>query len=344
MWRGSWGVVVVMLSGCGDSSGEDDADGGDAATTTASTMASDGPTSTAGTASTGDTSTSGSSGSVDGTTGQLDCTLPEPPLSVELFTEVFDQSEDLVFDGVGNMLAKQGDDIVAVNAAGQSSVFATVPGPSYGLRMTQSGDVVIARWMDQVVSRVSAGGSPVDIATGLTLPNGMFVDLDDRVWFTDPLRASIYRVEPDGEVTLVIAGAEASSGGGIVYDEARSRLWFTAYEYAQLRRMEIDAMGNVGSFEIVLTFDGFVQGLALDQCGHLYMVDHRDSELMRLELDEAGEAVGEPVVLASLPSEVYNAQFGKGEGFSPTSLYMIGSSGAVYSVDVGIPGAAVPPL
>lgn len=342
MGRYSWGVLVVALVGCGDSTGDDDAGAGDAATTVATTDGS-APTTTGMSALETDADASSSGGAEETTTGELDCTLPEPPLSAEMFTDVFNGSEDLVFDGAGNMLAKQGPDIVAVDAAGQTSPFATAPGPSYGLRMMSNGDVVIARWMDQVLTRVSAGGKPVDIATGLMMPNGMFVDLEDRIWFTDPGQASIFRVENDGTVTQVIAGAEATAGGGIVYDEERSMLWYTAWEYGQLRRLEIDAMGNPGKFEIVLTADGLVQGITLDRCGNLYLVDQRDGELLRVEIDDAGQPVGDPVTLASIPSDIYSAQFGRGPGFSPTSLYIIGNPGAVYEVDVGIPGADVPP-
>ncbi|MEM7156540.1 MAG: hypothetical protein AAF799_27080 [Myxococcota bacterium] len=342
MGRWSWSVVLVVLVACGDSTGDGDDGAGDTATTAASdgaSVQSTGPETPA----TEDTGPADSSSSGDATTGELDCSLPEPPLAFEMVTDAFAQSEDLVFDGAGNMLAKQGDDIVAMDAGGQMSTFATVPGPSFGLRMMSNGDVVIARWMDQVLTRVSAGGSPVDIATGLTMPNGMYVDLQDRVWFTDPGQASIFRVEPDGTVTLIIAGSEAGAGGGIVFDEARSMLWYTASEYGQLRRIEIDPAGNPVEFEIVLSADGFLQGLALDQCGNLYTADTRDNELMRLEIDETGQPVGEPVVLVGVPSPIYGVQFGKGDGFSPTNLYAIGNPGTVVSVDVGIPGADVPP-
>jgi hypothetical protein len=56
----------------------------------------------------------------------------------------------------------------------------------------------------------------------------------------------------------------------------------------------------------------------------------------------SGAATGEPELLASAPQNVANAQFGRGPGFDPLTIYLSGNPGRVFAVPVGVPGAAQP--
>jgi sugar lactone lactonase YvrE len=88
--------------------------------------------------------------------------------------------------------------------------------------------------------------------------------------------------------------------------------------------------------------DSKLDGLVMDACGHLYVVDQGDSELYRVKLDAAGAAAGPEELLATFPQNVANAQFGSGPGFDSKTLYAAGNPGAVYAVPVGVAGAPVP--
>ena len=313
-------------------------DTADASTSsTTSDATDDGSTSSA---STSDGSTSGASSS-DGSgsdTGAIDCTLPTPPLSASTFTTGLMDANDLVFDGAGHLLAKNGDDIVSVDSDEQSQLFATVPGYSYGLRLRANGDAVIALPITDVVAQVAEGGMATNLATGLGLPNLIHVDSDDRVWFTDPGQSAVLRIETDGTVAPIVTGAGASSAGGIVLDEARAILWFTHGTAGQLRFAPIDDAGDAGKVEILTTIAGRLGGLALDACGNLYGIDDENARLYRFALDEAGALIGDAEELVTFANGVYSAQFGRGEGFSETSLYAVGPPGTVFVVDVGVPG------
>jgi hypothetical protein len=93
---------------------------------------------------------------------------------------------------------------------------------------------------------------------------------------------------------------------------------------------------------LVTTIDGASpDGLTLDACGYLYVVDQGNSTLYRVVLDEVGEATADATELLVFPTNVANAQFGVGEGFDDHTLYVGGNPGDVYAVTLEFPGAKI---
>jgi len=104
----------------------------------------------------------------------------------------------------------------------------------------------------------------------------------------------------------------------------------------------IEPDGSPGTVSEVTTIGGAPDGLTVDACGHLYVVDQQNSRLYRIRLTTGGNAVGTPTLLADFPTGVTNAQFGRGPGFSETATYASGNSGTVYRLEIGVPGAPYP--
>jgi hypothetical protein len=273
-----------------------------------------------------------------GSTGDFACPeLPRGPLTPELVSEDFAGTEDIAFDAAGGMVGRDGDDLVRLESNGTTSAWGSMSGFAYDMRFDLDGNLIVARPQLGSVVRITPGGDVSDVVTELSLPNGIHVDSMGRIWISAPNHAEILRVEADGSVTEdVLTGAAAGSAGGLVLDETRGMLFFTSYNFGQVRRAPVDDEGVAGAVEVVASPVGNPHGLALDACGNVYAVDHLNSRLYRLILDEAGDLVGEPELLASFETFVYNARFGVGPGFSETTLYVAGSSGSVWAVDVGV--------
>ena len=285
---------------------------------------------------------SGSSTTSEETTGGLPaCDKVAPgPFVPTLFVSGFAGSEDLGFDGQGGLALKRGDELVVVRADKSETVVTTgLPG-AYGTRYLADGRVLIALPQVGEVIAVTPVGVSADFVPGLKGPNGVFPDLDGAVWITEFGGSRLLRVAADLSETTIVGGAEAKSANGVVYDSLRGLVFYTNYQSGQVRRVKIDGEGAPGAPELVTAIAGASpDGLTLDACGHLYVVDQGNSALYRVLLDEVGAATGEAKELASFASNVANAQFGVGEGFDDHALYLAGNPGDVYVLAVGVPGA-----
>lgn len=350
---------AVLGAACGDdgsgdgSSGSSSGGGSTAAetdppvTTTTDPGTSTGP-------SPGTSSSSDSTGMVDSTgastgadtetdTAGVDCEALAPgPLAVEeVFAPgmPFDGTEDVSFDGQGNLAGKDGDDVLLVAADG--SVVDTLPdqGPAYGLRFRANGQLLAAKYQIGEIRVVNDGSALVTMAGGV---NGLWPDLDGNVWFTN--FASVRRINADDSVDPIVMGGDATTANGVLLDPDRSLLYFTNYGQGTVRAVEIMGDGSPGAVGLVASIPGTSpDGLNMDACGNLYVVDQGNSALYRVLLDPAGAPIGDPELLvAQFPTNVANAVWGSGPGWDPLSLYAAGVPGGIYRVEVGVPGLPYP--
>jgi hypothetical protein len=75
----------------------------------------------------------------------------------------------------------------------------------------------------------------------------------------------------------------------------------------------IDEQGDPGTPELVVEIPATsLDGLVMDACGYLYVVNQGGDELYRVLLDAAGASTDQPSPMALFPSNVANAQFGVG--------------------------------
>jgi sugar lactone lactonase YvrE len=256
-------------------------------------------------------------------------------------TDGFSGSEDLAFDGKGHIVAKDGASVVKIDAAGTVTPFASLPGTVYGLRYSPSGDVVAAQPQAGKLVKISTAGDVSDFVTGLSGPNGVYVAADDSTYVTEFGAGRVIKIAPGMTSGVTIAsGASLGAPNGVVFDPKRNLLFFTDYQGGIL--YSVDPAGGGTPTEVGQVNGAALDGLVLDACGNVYAVDQGGSRLYRFELDTSGALVGQPVLLADFPSNVANAQFGSGTGFTGTSLYAAGNPGVVFEVPVGVPGAPVP--
>jgi sugar lactone lactonase YvrE len=258
--------------------------------------------------------------------------------------DVLNGSEDFAFDGKGRIAARQGNKIVLVDSANQTTdlVANFSQNQSYGLRYRPDGNLVVAMPGAGTVVQVTPNGIVTDYVTGLGTPNGLYPDFDGNVWMTEIGAGRVSRINPDKTVDTLVTGTAATSANGIVLDATRSLLFYTNYSAGRIRSLDISQVNATPLDVITIQGGARLDGLVMDACGNLYVVDQGNDRLYRIWLDSAGAAMGAPELLANLPTSVANAQFGSGTGFDPLTLYVGGTDGDIYAVAVGVPGAPVP--
>lgn len=279
-----------------------------------------------------------------GTTGAgLDCeALSDAPLVPEKIFNGFEGSEDLAFDGKGGLALKRDGNVVIVRADLSETILAESVPPAYGTRFLGDGRLLVALPQAGKVVAIDPQGQSADYLPMVAGPNGIYPDVAGDVWITEFGGDRVLRVGADPKPKVIVEGAEAGAANGVVYDPQRSLLFFTNYQSGAIRRVAIDGQGEPSAPELVTEIAGASpDGLTLDACGYLYVVDQGNETLYRVLLDGAGEALGEASELVVFPSNVANAQFGVGEGFDDHTLYVAGNPGDVYAVKLEFPGAPI---
>jgi sugar lactone lactonase YvrE len=266
--------------------------------------------------------------------------VPSGPFAPVTIGQPFNGSEDFAFDGQGNIVAKRGNDLVRLGAASATpTTIASLPGQVYGLRFRPDGNLVAAIPGSGKLLTISPTGTVSTFATGLSSPNGVYVDFDNNTWVTEFGGATVARFAPDGTKSVLVSGSSAQGANGIVIDAAKRVLYYTEYQKGKIHSVALDTPSPTPI--LVATINGAaLDGLTLDACGNVYAVDQGSSRLYRVRMTAAGAA--SPELLASFPKNVANAQFGSGPGFDENKLYVTGNPGTLFSLSVGVKGAPVP--
>ena len=333
----AWLVVVLLLgaptfiacSSDGSSSGGSSGTGG---------------TGTGGTG-TGGTGTGGTGTGGTGAVG-VDCSqLPTGPFAAQLVPQIsFTDGRDIAFDGLGHIAGRRDSEFVLYGADGTENVLADLPGLFHGLRFRANGDLLAAQATGEII-RITPEGATSDYVThDLGGVSGLYPDLDGNVWYTRPTASIVGRINADLSNDELLTSAEVVSPKHVVYDPGR-RVLYVSSAPGVVGHVVIDAQGNPGPMKLAM--GGILQtpaALSLDVCGNLYVVDTNGGQIYRFATDAQGALIGEAKPLIDQPPSdiLLSQQFGTGQGFSATSLYAISLTGAVYQIDVGVPGAPYP--
>ncbi len=279
----------------------------------------------------------------DGGASALCANLPSGPFQPQSIGTPFQGSEDFTFDGKGHMVGKRGNALVRVGSPpGSAETIASLPGQVYGLRYHPTGALIAAIPGQGKLVKVAPNGQVTDFVTGLGTPNGVYVDEGGNTYVTEFGGAKVAKISDDGTKTVLVSGtATAQGANGVVIDAAKGLLFYTEYQKGKIHRLKVD--GSEDAPTLVATISGAaLDGMVLDACGNVYAVDQGNSKLYRVRTDATGAAAAAPELVASFPTNVANAQWGSGQGFDTSKLYVTGNPGTVYTLDLGIGGAAVP--
>jgi len=335
------GVFVVVSAAC-DGGGSGGAGGGGSGGSTGGAGGSGGDGGVGGSTAGGGGTAGGGAGGMGGGLPAI-CTglvLPTAPIAFTTFDSGYPGSEDLAFDGAGNLALRDNGDVVLVDGAMMPTVLASNVASSYGMRFLADGRLVVALPNNGKAIAIDPTGAVADFFTGLGGPNGVYADVDGAVLFTEFGADKVTRVDSMGMETTLVTNQFASAPNGVVRDANLNVLFFTNYQDGDIFTLDLnDPMADPVLFEHI---NGALDGMTLDACGNVYVVDQGGSRLYRIQRDATGAKVGTEEQLAQFPQNVANPQFGRGAGFNEDSLYVAGVPGVVYEVPVGVPGAPIP--
>jgi gluconolactonase len=122
-------------------------------------------------------------------------------------------------------------------------------------------------------------------------PNDLTVDAKGRVYFTDPRYVgdekreidteSVYRIDPDGQVTQIIGDVDKPNGIAVSPDQKTLYLANTTREgKAELLAFALHGDGSVGKRRVIYSFGNKrgIDGMSVDQHGNIYGAAGRDKD------------------------------------------------------------------
>jgi gluconolactonase len=162
-------------------------------------------------------------------------------------------------------------------------------GNSNGLTLDRSGNLLACEHGNRRVSRTASDGSAETLADSyggkrLNSPNDLVVHSSGAVYFTDPPYGieehqreqpvnGVYRIAPDGAITLVAEDFDRPNGLAFAPDERT--LYIDDSRRRHVRAFDVLADGHLANSRIVADMDhpqpGSPDGMKLDVEGRLYV-------------------------------------------------------------------------
>ena len=282
---------------------------------------------------------------------------PSFPVTPELVIDMGDTGcEGIAFNGEGRLFAtcarglheigldggsRKVTDLhsnLGVAAIGERDLLVADFGPTNAFRQDRNNDGMV--W------RVTPDGDKREDSVGYGDPNFVVVRKDGSYLVSDDATADIYVVGDDKRPLLFSTAVSHPNGLALNADES---ILYVAQIFSSIRPV----IGDDAIWAIPLT-DGvpsgrakvvtragpnaFVDGLAMDALGRVYIAANGAGQLWRFDPDSE-----EMVLLAGGMFGIASVAFGEGE-FERTSVYATttfsqGRGGKIFRIDVGVAGA-----
>ncbi len=217
-----------------------------------------------------------------------------------------------------------------------------------GIRYTSMGDIAMLQLADRAIDLLHPDGSHDRILMVPFIPNAVYADADGAIWYSEFSSGNIRRYDLATEGNTLIANLPTADG--VIYDELRGMAFFVRYDQSQLWRISISGSGMpIGQPTMVADLTGFSDGITLDVCGNLYVVDQGGvdgpsgtSRIDRVFMTDGGDLIQVEELAAGIPTELANGVFATGGGELEHVMFFTGQPGDVYYMDVQITGAPAP--
>ena len=253
---------------------------------------------------------------------------PRPVATIDITTE-----EDFDFDADGYIIYQSGS-IVAENTSGDYHVIASAPGgdPS-GLQVNSENNLVVVSDVDSTVHLIYRSGGIDIIMSGFSLPNGIEIGANDRVYVSDYGSGQVRWTDPatgdSGQVTN-----QLNNPDNLVLSPDEQTLYVATTDgIAVLERIAGTDDWEPTPTAYLASGLGPLYVVEIDSCGNLYTAV--GTEIYRLDMQNL---VLEGI--ANLPSGwfVSSLRFGNGVAeFDRWELYATMRSD-IHVIDIGLNG------
>lgn len=229
--------------------------------------------------------------------------------------------------------------IGVVNAAGNASLFVTLPEGSTGngIRFDQRGTMYVADYKQHNVLSVDMETHQISVFAHeetMNQPNDLAITKSGILFASDPAWADstgmLWRVDTDGKISLLeenmgtTNGVEVSPEEDLLYvnESIQRKVWV----------YDLSSAGDISNKRLLLEFDDFgMDGMRCDTEGNLYITRHGKGTVVKVS--PAGEVVREIQLTGKLPS---NIAFGGDDG--RTAYVTLQDRGCVETFRVEQPG------
>ena len=249
-------------------------------------------------------------------------------------------SEDLAFDDQGNVVGSNDHAIFKSAYGGDPQVW--IPNIDFraGLRFIPSGDLMVNNDNTGQLLRIEPDGTINVVLNNLKYPNGLAVDLNGFVYVTEHDNERVIKVDPYTQESWIISDDEIQNPNGAAFSPDYRRLFVAGFSgVGTIYAFEVDEEGNIGPSYPWATDvgTGWLDGIAVDACGNLYIADYYATAIYRFPPDGSSYTT---VASGSNGAYLPNMQWGSGiGGWDTMKLYLPdGWKKGVFELDIGVPG------
>ena len=223
-------------------------------------------------------------------------------------------------DAAGNLYAvnyERQHTIGKVTPDGTASVFVELPTGSIGngIRFNSEGFMFIADYTNHNVLKVDMDTRNISVHAHeptMNQPNDIAIGANDILYASDPnwgaSTGQIWRVDTDGEVTLLEADMGTTNGIEVSPDE--KLLYVNESAQRNIWAYDLSAEGEISNKRLLIQFPDFgMDGMRCDIEGNLYVTRHGKGTIAKLS--PAGEVLLEVQLTGKLCS---NIAFGGPDG------------------------------
>lgn len=164
----------------------------------------------------------------------------------------------------------------------QPSLFVTLPEGSVGngIRFSRSGDMFIADYPKHNILKVDMQSRAIAVHAHepkMSQPNDIAIDDQDRLYASDPNwkegTGQLWRIDPNGTVTLLEAGMGTTNGIEVSPDN--KTLYVNESVQRNVYAYDLSPDGSISNKRVLISFPDFgMDGMRCDETGNLYIARH----------------------------------------------------------------------
>ena len=204
-----------------------------------------------------------------------------------------------------------------VTPRGECSLFVELPGNSVGngIRFDSRGFMLVADYVGHNLLQVDMQTRRVGVRAHeptMNQPNDIAIDRRDRVYASDPnwkdSTGRIWRIDPDGSVTLLESGMGTTNGIEVSPDD--EVLYVNESVQRKVWAYDLSPEGAISGKRLLIEFEDFgMDGMRCDVAGNLYITRYGKGTVVKVSPE--GEILTEVELSGEKPS---NIAFGGPDG------------------------------